>query len=326
MEGKVLVTGSNGQLGQCLKEVVKYTLNDSNYIFTTRADFDITNIDMMREYLNNHKDISVIINCAAYTNVKKAETEEGFKQAMLINSEGAKNLAKLCNEFNIFLIHIGTEYIMELWNCKHNNCPINEDKLDTTIVTRHKDNKEILENSLIRINKYGYSKSSGIYNIINEFGNNKNYIIIITSWLYSEFGENFVKTMYNRIKNGLDTEVVYTQIGSPTYAMDLAKYIVDTIENNNCEFTNDNNNLINFANLGVASWYDIAKRVDLFICEDKITPRKEPFDDIIRPTFSVLDLEKVRSIVGNKHYLRHWTDALDECLEEIRYGEELNKK
>lgn len=320
MNGKVLVTGSNGQLGKCLKDVVNYKLVNNNYIFTTRNEFDITNIDMMREYLTNHKDIKTIVNCAAYTNVKNAETEDGFKQAMLVNSEGPKNLAKICNEFGIFLIHIGTEYIMNLWYYKNNNKPVTENDFKGFVINRHKDN-----NTAISINKYGYSKSCGIDNIIKGFGNSKNYLIIITSWLYSEYGDNFVKTMYNRIINELDTEVVYNQIGSPTYAMDLAGFIVDIISNDyNIEF--DDNQFINFANLGTASWYDIAKRIDIFEYSDKIIPRKEPFDNIIRPIYSVLDLEKVRNLVGKKKYLRHWTTPLWNCLDEICYQDKIKRK
>ena len=322
MKGKVLITGSNGQLGQCFKEVAK---NNSNYIFTTREDFNIKDIEMMRKYLENSRDIKFIVNCAAYTNVKKAETSE-FILAMLVNSEGPRNLAKICDEFGIYLVHIGTEYIMDIDSYKHNNIPLNENNFNEFVINRHKDKNYYGEWHNLDINNYGFSKSYGIYNMMKEFGDNENYVTIITSWLFSEFGENFVKTMYNRIKSGLDTEVVYTQVGSPTYAMDLARYIYDTIENNDGKFVEDGVHFINFSNLGTASWYDVAKMVDIFEKSNKIHPRNEPFDDIIRPIYSVLNLERIKNQCGNKKYIRHWVNALNDCLKEIKYKEKKNNK
>ena len=113
MEGKVLITGSNGQLGQCFKSVL-YFADKPKYIFVTREDFDITNDKMMKNYLDEHKDIKIIINCAAYTDVKGAESEEGYKKAMLVNINAVKSLARLCKERDIFLIHFGTDYMLNL--------------------------------------------------------------------------------------------------------------------------------------------------------------------------------------------------------------------
>lgn len=345
MEDKVLVTGSNGQLGQCLKDVVswvcKYKNNTSKYIFTTREDFDITNTEMMRNYLNEHKDIKVIINCAAYTNVKGAESEEGFKQAILVNRNSVKELAHLCKEFDIFLIHFGTDY---MYNTEiiYNHTPINESLINWKLSPEW---FELYYHYKGEINKYGYSKLLGVYEIFNEFSpkvdencTKPKFIVIVVSWLYSQYGKNFVKTIRELVKQDKPIEVVYTQIGSPTYAMDLARYIIDVIENDDCCFVKSPDerfsynvfdlsrgsyfHLINFTNLGVASWYDIAKVIeDVFsLSIDKVKPRKLPLDNVFRPEYSVLDTGKLLKM-KDAEYVRHWLSALHECLSVIRLNE-----
>ena len=130
MEGKVLVTGSNGQLGQCFKYISNYSFmcDASRYVFVTREDFDITNDKMMKNYLDKHNDIKIIINCAAYTDVKGAESEEGYKKAMLVNRNAVKSLARLCKERDIFLIHFGTDYMFntDVWHFNGGNVYHNE--------------------------------------------------------------------------------------------------------------------------------------------------------------------------------------------------------
>ena len=314
---KILVTGSNGQLGQCLKDVVNWSSSKENYLFTTREEFDIGNVQMMKNYLNEHNDIKIIINCAAYTDVKGAETEEGFKTAMFVNSECVKNLAKICKEHDIFLIHFGTDYMYDYYKT---SAPISEDTIHTS-QWEFRDEffwKYYYANK----NKYGYSKCSGIHEIFKQyrFLKNKKFVVIVVSWLYSPYGKNFVKTIRERLKLKETTKVVYTQIGSPTYAIDLAKYIVDVIENDNCNF---NRNIINFSNLGVASWYDIAKKVeDIFSLDDKkVLPILETNDNVLRPKYSVLDTSRLLKYKGDKTYVRHWLNALDECCRIIRHNE-----
>ena len=115
---KVLITGSNGQLGQCLRKAIESSPYIGQYIFTNRTDFDITNINQMEKYLQDNEDISIIINCAAYTDVKNAETTDGFKKALLINRDAVKNLAILCNKYDIFLVHFGTDYMYRTYENK----------------------------------------------------------------------------------------------------------------------------------------------------------------------------------------------------------------
>ena len=329
-KGKVLVTGSNGQLGQCLKEVVSsydYEKNQDNYIFTTREEFDITDTKMMRKYLDENKDIKIIINCAAYTDVNGAETEEGYKKAMLINRDSVKNLAKLCKEYGIFLIHFGTDYMYDEWVSEK---PITENAVNFRLnINFYEDLIDVNQ----KINNYGKSKLLGIHEVFKEMlpknGNNvtePNFVIIVVSWLYSEYGKNFVNTIIDRVRTDTKSEVVYTQVGSPTYAMDLAKYIIDVIENDDCCFISgsDNNTehdsnyyyIINFANLGVASWYDIAMKIEDFYClyTDIIIPREKPLNETFRPSNSVLNTSKIRKFKGDKSYVRHWLNALEECL------------
>ena len=334
MKDKILITGSNGQLGQCFQEFVriyKYkfhnidTFDDKKYIFTTRKEFDITNNEMMKKYLNEHLDIKVIINCAAYTNVKDAETEDGYEKAIAINSEGVKNLAHLCKEYDIFLIHFGTDYMYHSNLIKFNR-PIDENTIIWNLF-----NKQYMFGG--KINKYGLSKLIGVSNIFKEMydENEKktNFVVIVVSWLYSEFGNNFVKTMYKRIENHEHSDVVCTQLGSPTYGMDVAYYVIDMIENNDCCFikgeptsilddTVNYKHIINFSGLGIASWYDIAKAIEEHVFGTNfVFPKKEPFDDIYRPSYSVLDTEKVCRLNRDKEYLSHWTYALKECVEKI---------
>ena len=338
IDGKILITGSNGQLGQCLHSSIKYYgCKIENYLFTTREEFDIGNTEMMRKYLSEHKDVKVIINCAAYTNVKGAETDDGFKQAMFINCECVKNLARLCNEFGIFLIHFGTDYMYNY--DKINGLPIGEDCIhwefsDDYFYKYYSDKK----------NRYGYSKCAGIHEIFKEFkyttdDKQPKFVILVVSWLYSIYGKNFVKTIRERVKSEEKTNVVYTQVGSPTYANDLADYIIDVIENDNCKFvdnpygyniesTFDSSywHIINFANLGVASWYDIAKKVEeIFSIHDKIEPILEVDDSVLRPKYSVLNTSRLFRLKGDKRYVRHWLEALYDCCSTLRFYEK-NKK
>lgn len=339
IDGKVLVTGSNGQLASCIKDVINsITHNNSDkYIFTTRKEFDTTNYEMMEEYIKSNQDIKVIINCAAYTDVKGAETDEGFQRAMDINCDGVKNLAHLCNKYDIFLIHIGTDYMYGL-NVVDYTHPIVEEKVqwlfsDDWFMKYYGDKANY--------NRYGYSKAMGIHELFKEFKYEKNdkklkFVVIVVSWLYSYNGKNFVKSIREKLKTDEEINVVYTQVGSPTYALDLANYIVDVIENDNCVFidnpydynvatTMSSNywHIINFANLGVASWYDMAKKVEDFYClhNDKIQPITSFSDGVMRLRYSVLDTSKLLKRKNNKEYVRHWLDALDSCLHMIRRKE-----
>ena len=338
MKNKVLITGSNGQLGTCFKDVVwiKNSIYENckyEYVFTTRKDFDISNKDMMRKYLSENKDIKIIINCAAYTDVKGAETEEGFKEALFINCECVKNLGELCKEFDIFLIHFGTDYMYP--TNYYVNYPIKSKML-----------WEIGEDGFIKHyknpNKYGQTKCFGVHELFKTFYDKQKefkapkFVVIVVSWLYSAYGNNFVKTIREKLETEEEINVVYSQVGSPTYAKDLANYVLDVIENDDCEFFDEVNNInkdkfnriINFANLGVASWYDLAKSVEeVFSFEDKVKPILLITNDkVYRPKYSVLNTQKICERKGDKTYVRHWKDALYECLGLIRNMEKRKEK
>ena len=316
MEGKVLITGSNGQLGMCFRKIVG--AKHDNYLFTTREDFDICNKDMMRKYLNEHKDIKVIVNCAAYTNVRKAEEEK--EVAMRINCEAVKDLAELCKEFDIFLIHFGTDYMYQYNNKK----PIGE---EDACYFSFADNwfSQYYGHS---INTYGLSKLWGVKRIFDTFPLENHqppkFVIIVISWLFSEYGNNFANTMFNKILNDEECGVVCTEIGSPTYAVDLAEFVIDTIEERDCNFVgyeepfvnSQRKCIINFSNLGTASWYDVAKYLEVCLnrgelYHNSIKPRLEPFDNIKRPNYSVLDTTRLLKLYDKKPYVRHWTSAID---------------
>lgn len=297
MEEVILVTGSNGQLGCCIKSVVG---EDKKYIFTSREDLDITDYSNIDEFLNNHSNIRIIINCAAYTDVRGAETEEGYIKAKSINVIGVNNLAIACRERDIFLIHIGTDYIYggEIYN--DIRTPINENMFF---------NKFDMSDGL---NKYALTKLLGISDMFRIM--KKNFLVIVTSWLYSEYGKNFVKTIYNNIKMGKQCKVINTQVGSPTYAKDLAMFIVDVVKDTD-KFCNIR--LINFSNLGVASWYDLAKAIDIENNSNLVVPTTKEYDDVVRPSYSVLDTELLMETERNKSYIRHWLEALKDCFSHL---------
>jgi len=221
----ILVTGSNGQLGLEIKTL--YSSYEYKFYFTDRKILDITNQNDIRKYIINNN-IDIIINCAAYTAVDKAE--EDFENADKVNSIAVRNLAILSNEFGIKLIHISTDYVFDGENFK----PYTEDDITNP-------------NGI-----YGQTKLDG-ENAMIEY-NLTNSIIIRTSWVYSSFGNNFVKTMLRLGKEKDELGVIFDQVGTPTYARDLAKTILDILPN----IKNDKTEIYNYSNKGVLSWYDFA--------------------------------------------------------------------
>ena len=221
----ILVTGSNGQLGSELKEIEnKYPQH--NFIFTDIEELDLTNAQNVSSFITDNK-IEVCINCAAYTAVDKAEEDQEL--ALLVNSGAVENLAKACKKANARLIHISTDYVFD----GTNHMPYVETDIPSP-------------NSF-----YGYSKIEGEKSVTN---NINNYVIIRTSWLYSSFGNNFVKTMIRLGKERDELGVVVDQIGTPTYAADLAEAIIATVESEKA-------GLYHYSNQGVISWYDFAKAI-----------------------------------------------------------------
>ena len=279
----VLVTGSNGQLGQEIKsESVNYA--DFNFIFTDINELDITNYNMVKRFFKK-KSIDVLINCAAYTNVDDCEVFK--KKCDSVNHHAVEILAKVCKELQVKLIHISTDYVFD----GKKDCSYNEfDKKNP-------------------INFYGLSKSKGEEKIINL--KLKNSIIIRTSWLYSRYGNNFVKKIILLAKNKSEINVVNDQEGSPTNAFDLAESILKIL--NRLDFKETK--VFHFSNLDGCSWYDFAAKI-CKICrlEVKLNPVSSSSLNLKanRPQFSVLDQSLFKKQFGIK--ITKWDKSLTKFL------------
>ena len=286
----ILVTGANGQLGNEMRIVAKYSNN--NYIFTDVAELDVTNADAVCNMVNCN-DVKVIVNCAAYTNVDKAEEEREF--AELINSKAVENLAFAIKQNDGVLVHVSTDYV---FGKEPYNTPCLENQIGTPTGV------------------YGETKLHGEQAIANS---GCHHIIIRTAWLYSEFGKNFVKTMMFLTSTKPELKVVFDQVGTPTYAYDLAKVIYDIIENQKYE---GNEGIFHFSNEGVCSWFDFTKMIaeyagntncDIQPCHSNEFPSK-----VVRPSFSVLDKTKIKETFGIK--VPYWTDSLKICIKNLKEG------
>ena len=278
----ILVTGSNGQVGSEIRELSKdysYT-----FFFTDRTNIDITSKDSIKDFCQTNN-INTIINCAAYTAVDKAETD--IENADLINRKAVKKLALVSEELNIKLIHISTDYVFDGKSFK----PYYEE---------YQTNPQGI---------YGKSKLDGENEMINI--NPKNSIIIRTSWVYSFYGNNFVKTMLRLGKEKESLGVIFDQVGTPTYARDLAKTILDILP----KIENQKVEIYNYSNEGVLSWYDFAKEImKMAKLNCKINPI-ETFQyptPAKRPHFSLLNKSKIKSTFNIE--IPYWKDSLDECL------------
>ena len=281
----ILVTGSNGQVGSEIRELSKdysYT-----FFFTDRTNIDITSKDDIKSFCEKNS-INVIINCAAYTAVDKAETD--IENADLVNRKAVKKLALVAKELNIKLIHISTDYVFDGKNFK----PYCEE---------YQTNPQGI---------YGKTKLDGENEMINI--NPKNSIIIRTSWVYSFYGNNFVKTMLRLGKEKESLGVIFDQVGTPTYAKDLAKTILDILPN----IKNEKVEIYNYSNEGVLSWYDFAKEImKMAKLNCKINPI-ETFQyptPAKRPHFSLLNKSKIKSTFNIE--IPYWKDGLDDCLKRL---------
>ena len=281
----ILVAGSNGQLGSEIKEL---SSNYSyNFFFTDRNSIDITNKEDIRNFCQKNN-INAIINCAAYTAVDKAETDE--INADLVNRKAVKKLALVSQELNIKLVHISTDYVFDGRNFK----PYCEE---------FQTNPQGI---------YGKTKLDG-ENEMRDI-NPKNSIIIRTSWVYSSFGNNFVKTMLRLGKEKESLGVIFDQVGTPTYARDLAKTILDILP----KIENQKIEIYNYSNEGVLSWYDFAKEImKMAKLNCKINPI-ETFQyptPAKRPHFSLLNKAKIKSTFNIE--IPYWKDGLDDCLRRL---------
>jgi len=278
----ILVTGSNGQLGSEIQELSKNY--DYNFFFTDRNSLNISNEKEIQEFIQKNN-INTIINCAAYTAVDKAEDDEA--NADKINHLAVKNLASISKEKNIQLIHISTDYVFDGENYK----PYTEED-------------ETNPNGV-----YGSTKLAG--EVAMQEVNLKNSIIIRTSWVYSSFGANFVKTMLRLGKEKESLGVIFDQVGTPTYTRDLAKTILDILPN----IKNETVQIYNYSNEGVLSWYDFAKEImNLANLQCKVNPieTKEYPTPAKRPHYSLLNKSKIKKEFNIT--IPYWRDSLEECL------------
>lgn len=282
----ILVTGANGQLGNEMR-IVSQGSSDS-YIFTDVDEFDITNRDAVMDFVRDNN-IKVVVNCAAYTNVDKAEDDE--KTAELINAQAVEYLASACKANHAMLIHISTDYV---FGGNEGNTPRKEtEPVNPT-------------------GAYGRTKLHG-EQAIRKVG--CNYLIIRTAWLYSEFGNNFVKTMRKLTAERDKLNVVFDQVGTPTYAFDLASVIFKIIEERRYDEIQD---VYHFSNEGVISWYDFAKEIcelsgnecDIQPCHSDEFPSK-----VKRPSYSVLDKTKIKNSLNIT--IPHWKESLKKCINKL---------
>lgn len=280
----ILVTGSNGQLGRSVRKESEGSKD--NYIFTDIQELDITNPEAVKEFISENN-INVVVNCAAYTNVDAAEDHEEL--AMKINGEAPGILAEAIKERNGCLIHISTDYV---FGGSGKNTPLSEDQLPSPT------------------GAYGRTKLRGEENIAKSGASS---VILRTAWLYSDYGNNFVEKIINLLKNRNSIKVVFDQCGTPTYATDLAKAIVDIISQRKFK---GNEGIYHFSNEGVCSWYDFAKAAaDLSGLKDKeVLPchSSEFPSKVIRPPYSVLDKSKYKETFHKS--IPHWHDSLKTCL------------
>ena len=287
----ILVTGANGQLGNEMRIVTKGSKD--TYIFTDviEADgqettiLDITDLDAIRKMVKEYG-IKAIVNCAAYTNVDKAETDKDFCE--LLNAKAPENLGIAMKEVEGLLVHISTDYV---FGGDPYNTPCREDQKGTPTGV------------------YGLTKLHGEQNIQKS---GVDYLIFRTAWLYSEFGKNFVKTMLNLTATKPQLKVVFDQVGTPTYAYDLAKAIFDIVDTRKYE---GNTGIYHFSNEGVCSWYDFTKVIAELAgntdCDIQPCHSNEFPSPVKRPAYSVLDKTKVKDTFGIK--IPYWTDSLKTC-------------
>ena len=282
---RVLITGANGQLGNEMRRLGAVSPNE--YLFTDVAELDITDKAAVAEFVKSNN-VEIIVNCAAYTNVDKAEDDEAT--AELINATAVRNLAEAVKAVDGTLFHVSTDYVFG----SEGNTPRTEDMPTNPLGV------------------YGKTKLHG-EQAIAEVG--AKAIIIRTAWLYSEFGNNFLKTMLRLTAEKESLNVVFDQVGSPTYAGDLALAIFSIIEGG---VYVGNEGVYHFSNEGVCSWYDFATEIAaaagheciVMPCHSNEFPSK-----VTRPPFSVLDKTKIKTTFGIE--IPHWRDSMLYCLQRL---------
>ena len=295
----ILVTGANGQLGNEMRLISagsqdKYIFTDVNQVEGVETEYlDITDPDAVRRMVTDY-DVTVVVNCAAYTNVDAAETNQEL--AELLNAKAPENLALAMKEAGGLLVHVSTDYV---FGGDPYNTPCREDQKGTPTGV------------------YGLTKLHGEEKII---ASGCDHVIIRTAWLYSEYGRNFCKTMMNLTATKPQLKVVFDQVGTPTYAGDLALVIKLIAES---EFL-QKQGIYHFSNEGAISWFDFAKAIIELNgnnCEIDACSSEDFGDSVSRPNYSVLDKTKIKQTLGLG--IPYWKDSLKVCLSKINelYGE-----
>ncbi|NEV94398.1 dTDP-4-dehydrorhamnose reductase [Psychroflexus sp. YR1-1] len=281
---KVLVTGASGQLGKCLQKQSK-TTSGIEFLFETSQTLDITSEEALKPYFQEHQP-DFCINCAAYTNVEAAEDDK--TRAFQVNSEAVKSLARLCKIHQTKLVHVSTDYVFDGL------------KLSPYVET----------DSVRPINIYGASKLQGETMVLEHM---HSYFILRTSWLYSEFGHNFFNTILKKGEERAELNITTEQIGTPTNANDLAKFILNLIAADSDAF-----GLYHYSNTGEATWYDFAR----LILEEKQLEKEVSLKATFsyptkarRPKFSVMDKSKAEAIFQTQ--IPHWRESLVGLLKEV---------
>ena len=311
----ILVTGANGQLGNEMRIVTK-GLKDK-YIFTDVCDelpdsiemlhklagedvdtsttkLDITKLDAICEIVKRDN-VEAIVNCAAWTNVDAAEDPDKYDLVESLNAKAPENLAIAMKEVNGLLVHISTDYV---FGGDPYNTPCKEDQKGTPTGV------------------YGLTKLHGEQNIQ---ATGVDYVILRTAWLYSEFGKNFVKTMLNLTATRPQLKVVFDQVGTPTYAFDLAQAITVILEDYKNSLTYSRSGIYHFSNEGVCSWYDFTKMIAEFSghkeCDIQPCHSGEFPSPVKRPAYSVLDKTKVKDTIDIK--IPYWTESVKWCISHL---------
>ncbi|MBQ2965820.1 MAG: dTDP-4-dehydrorhamnose reductase [Bacteroidales bacterium] len=317
----ILVTGANGQLGNEMRILARnsqdsYIFTDVNQVEGVETTFlDITDLEAVRKIVEENK-VDAIVNCAAWTNVDGAEDPEKFELVEKLNATAPENLATAMKEVNGLLVHISTDYV---FGAEPYNTPCKEDQTGTPTGV------------------YGLTKLHGEQKII---ATGCNHVIIRTAWLYSEFGKNFCKTMMNLTATKPQLKVVFDQVGTPTYALDLAEAIV-VVLNDYAESvistergssvisterqrveksTYQKSGIYHFSNEGVCSWYDFTKMIAEYNgttdCDVQPCHSNEFPSPVKRPSYSVLDKTKIKETFGIK--VPYWTDSLKKCITNLK--------
>ena len=297
----ILITGANGQLGNEM-QLVSRGFTDKYFFTDVCGEYpmlDITDINAVRAYVHKHA-IDVIVNCAAFTDVDAAEGNEALAEKL--NAGAPENLAIAMKEAGGLLVHISTDYV---FGGETYNTPCREEQ---------------------------EGKPTGIYGLTKLRGEQKiqaagaSHVIIRTAWLYSEFGKNFCKTMLSLTASKPQVKVVFDQVGTPTYALDLAEAIIEILKDYKAENSKEKyskSGVYHFSGEGVCSWYDFAKMIAEYggqnACEILPCRSYEFPSPVIRPPYSVLDKTKIKETFGVK--IPYWTDSLKKCIKNLKNNE-----